>query len=753
MIINKISEINNLGIFNNFHWKKNCENFKQYNFLYGWNYSGKTTLSRIFKCLEDKKIHPDFPSFQFKLETDTINITERNIGQDFKIRVFNEEFIEENFKWNKEQHEIKPVAMLGKESIELENEVNELNEEKSRIGKEKNESLDRKEKRKNELEKTLTSKASDIRSILGITNSKEFDKSVLEDKINKVGSDYKNYFFTDNQYNSLLKTIRITNNYEIVPEIKIQLKLNDYIDDTKNILNKQVTSQQIIKKLEDNPNLSEWIRKGIDLHENETICQFCGNKLPSDLFDRLNKHFSDDFDKLIKEIDDKKEEIIAHKDYIEKFEVPDKSRFFPDYKDNYEKKKILLKEELDNYSNLLKELLKRLLAKKEKPFELLNFKDIKNNQKIIEIIISDINKIITNNKEKVQNLESEKEHAREKIIQYQVADAIEKIKYFPIKRLINIYENHISELDNKLIEIKNKIKNINQKIKAEAIGAEHINRYLELFFNDDKLQLQLLDNGKYRIHRDGKVAKNLSTGEKNIIALVYFFAHLEEKDFNLREAIVFIDDPVSSLDSNHTFKVYGFLSERLKDCGQVLITTHNFDFFNLLKDLIKNDSDKIPNQKLKKDKENYYLVKKIINSNHTKYSIIEKLPNILLNFKSEYNYLFSILKNFNETNDKSNFEMLYLIPNISRRFLEAYLFMKYPDGGKYNEKCKMFFKDENISDKQSALKLLDEYSHEQSPEHAQKFPDVNEVENSIKFILETLKKKDLEHYNALCRSI
>jgi len=57
--------------------------------------------------------------------------------------------------------------------------------------------------------------------------------------------------------------------------------------------------------------------------------------------------------------------------------------------------------------------------------------------------------------------------------------------------------------------------------------------------------------------------------------------------------------------------------------------------------------------------------------------------------------------------------------------------MKYPDGSNYNEKCKLFLKDENIRDKQSALKLLDEYSHEQSSEHAQKFPDVNEVENSI----------------------
>jgi len=266
---------------------------------------------------------------------------------------------------------------------------------------------------------------------------------------------------------------------------------------------------------------------------------------------------------------------------------------------------------------------------------------------------------------------------------------------------------------------------------------------VELVNANDKLKIETTDDGKYKLYRNDQIAKNLSTGEKNIISLIYFFAKLEETEFDFNNAVIFIDDPVSSLDSNHIFKAYAFINEKLKDCGQLFITTHNFDFFNLLKDLSKYDL---------KNKGKFYLVKKIINRTG-EFSYIENLPDVLLKFKSEYNYLFSILKPFNELNDKSNFKLLYLLPNILRRFSEAYLFMKYPDGKRFKKKYEKFFENESISEKQSTLKLLDEYSHEESPEHAQKFPDIMEVENAVKFILGTINKKDNEHYKSLCESL
>jgi len=108
MKIKKIKKIKNFATFIDFQWHDNCQEFGKYNFFYGWNYSGKTTLSRIFRCLENKLQHSDFPDAEFYLETVNKNITQRDISKDYPIRVFNEDFVEDNFKWNNEDAKIDP---------------------------------------------------------------------------------------------------------------------------------------------------------------------------------------------------------------------------------------------------------------------------------------------------------------------------------------------------------------------------------------------------------------------------------------------------------------------------------------------------------------------------------------------------------------------------------------------------------------------------------------------------------------------
>jgi wobble nucleotide-excising tRNase len=53
-MIKKI-DINKFGLFNAYSWDSAIGrniSFKRLNIIYGRNYSGKTTLSRIFRCIE-----------------------------------------------------------------------------------------------------------------------------------------------------------------------------------------------------------------------------------------------------------------------------------------------------------------------------------------------------------------------------------------------------------------------------------------------------------------------------------------------------------------------------------------------------------------------------------------------------------------------------------------------------------------------------------------------------------------------------
>lgn len=748
MKIKKLTQINNFGSFKNFEWSDELQELNKYNFFYGWNYSGKTTISRILRCLEKGTLHRDFSKAKFEIETNSGTITEKNLSNDYQIRVFNEDFVEEKFKWSDENPNIPPLLILG-DGGNLEKKQKQLTQERSKKESEKNDKENDKTNKETQIEKLLTDKASEIRNILGITNDREFDKSKLKSKIEIILPNYLTFLLLEDEKNKKLDFHR-SKKKEKVEFTLPELKLTGLISKVSKILSQRITPKQIIEKLKDNPKLNNWVREGIDLHKNEKECQFCGNSLPDDLFERLEKHFSQEYDIFIKNIKNLEDEMTSHINEIEKLIVrlPDEARLFEDLQSEYEKIVSVFKNGIISYTQGLNELKNELNRKKEKPFESLELKSIRDNTKEIEKYLEQLRSVLESHNLKVDSFESEKREVKEKLIKHFTAAFIKDENYFEKQQEIKNLGKNIENLEEEINKLKKNIDEIDKKIKAEAIGAEKINYYLKQFFYDDKLHVELTDDGKYyRLYRGGEIAKNLSTGEKNIISLVYFFAKLEESGFDFNNGIIFIDDPVSSLDSNHIHKIYGFISSKLKNCGQLFITTHNFDFFNLLKDeyILKQRSNQ-------KHEGSFYLVK-TVTSNNEKYSIIEKLPDLLFYFKSEYNYLFSILKNFNDSDDKTNYELLYLMPNILRRFFECYLFMRYPDGRKFKNKAEKFLERTSEDVKTTILKLINEYSHEQDPTHSTKYPDIQETIIVVKQILSLIFEKDEEHYKALCEPL
>lgn len=744
MKIKKIEKINKFGQFHDFKWKSDLDEFNKYNFFYGWNYSGKTTLSRIFRCLELKKLHNDYQNASFRIETDNGTLTEKNLDTDYPIRAFNEDFIEDNFDWNNEDAEIEPVLILGKESKDLENKLIKKQQEKKYKEEEKRNKEQQKREKENEIKNKLTRKAKVIREILSITNQSEFNRNTLEQKINQINDNFSKKLLSGEELNSLRSFISSQKLVKINTP-PITLKLSQFIDDVKQILNKKVTAQKIIEELKQNVSLSQWVREGLELHKGENTCQFCGNSLTPERIDELNKHFSQEFDSLISAIEQKESELNEHTNSINKYSLPDKARFYEEFQEKYEKLFEIFNQKKSEYVNTIKKLTEELERKKNKPFDVLSIDQPidKNIGNAIDDLFKEIQDLIKEHNDKVDSFDQKKEESKEKIKMHYAAEFIKDENYFSLKQDIENLKKEIKDLENGIKEDEDGINTIKSKINDSAIGAERLNEYLNKFFNDDSLKIESTNNGKYKLYRNGQIAKNLSTGERNIISLIYFFIKLEETNFDLGSAIIFIDDPVSSLDANHMHRVYSFLNEKIINIGQLFITTHNFDFFNLLKDMYKYD--------LKNKEGNFYLIKKIkVNQNYS--SSIEMLPNLLRKFKSEYNYIFCILNTFNKFPDKSQFNQLYLLPNILRRFFEMYLFMKYPDGEIFNKKANKFFGNDDNNKKTMTLKIMDEYSHEENPEHSLRFPDIQELSTAVEFILKSLENKDKEHYDSLFES-
>ena len=122
-MITKFKTIKNLAVFQNYIWDSfvrdsvgNVTTFKAINVIYGRNYSGKTTLSRIVRALEKGEISDKYENPEFEVSIkDTADATQVNLtAHGKKIRVFNEDFVKDNLRFIINSDEsINPFAILG----------------------------------------------------------------------------------------------------------------------------------------------------------------------------------------------------------------------------------------------------------------------------------------------------------------------------------------------------------------------------------------------------------------------------------------------------------------------------------------------------------------------------------------------------------------------------------------------------------------------------------------------------------------
>lgn len=125
-MIKRINSIKKFGIYESYKWDNSMLDFQKYNLIFGWNYSGKTTFSRIFRCLELESLHPDFScgKFEFELEDGTKK-SETNLSKSLEIRVFNSDYIEDNIRW---RGGLEPILILGEQNVKVQEELDEKKE-------------------------------------------------------------------------------------------------------------------------------------------------------------------------------------------------------------------------------------------------------------------------------------------------------------------------------------------------------------------------------------------------------------------------------------------------------------------------------------------------------------------------------------------------------------------------------------------------------------------------------------------------
>ncbi|EEL0556025.1 AAA family ATPase, partial [Campylobacter jejuni] len=459
--------------------------------------------------------------------------------------------------------------------------------------------------------------------------------------------------------------------------------------------------------------------------------------------------------------------------------------FYSNYKDSF----IALKEQLGvSIANYNKEILKieKKIKEKQKdvftPIKLENINDFSNE---IFLTLNQIENLCKENDEYTEKLLANQNEARERLRLNEVAKFAKDSDYLAkqdeveiLQQNINILEESIKTQDNKINLLNKRIENYKTKLSNLETSTSNINKYLKSYFGHNLLELKAKKddngqlNGEFEILRNGKQAKNLSEGECSLIAFCYFVASLKDANTKDKNPIIWIDDPISSLDNNHIFFIFSVIENeivRKNSFEQFFISTYNLDFLKYIKRLKKSKSKQSKNDEKEYDFPQYYFIEKSVKES-METSEVKKLPKCLEKYTTEFNYLFEQIykfKNIDGINDEDlKISLVYNFGNNLRKFLEIYLFFKYPNNFESLDKelIERFFNDTYQSDRidENHQKMVasiinryqNEYSHLREILSRGMQPiDIEESKKIAKFILETIKQNDKQQYKALVKSI
>lgn len=764
-MIQKIKKVSNFGIFNEIENNPDYTNFNKLNLFYGLNGSGKSTLSHLYSLLESKEIKSRFPNSKWNItKTDGNVITESDdIDSSLKIRVFDKGFIDRNLNWNETIQGILVVSEDKNEEIkQLKNKKEEKTKKKTVISKTLL-SLNGKKGGEKGLIKNnnnfLSESAKNIKQKFQLievedTHLSNYNKTKIENSLNSNKVEIKKNQLTVNEIEKLAQTIKPQDKEEIAtPNISSITQITVGYEKIVNILSSQITSQ-IIENLKDNLKKSDWVKTGLEFHKEDDECSFCGNNISKERMTTLNNHFSDSFKK-------NQEQIGNAITWIKGFknpELPSVNSLYKEYQNDYKLIYSHIQLELTKLNESLDRWVDALEIKANNPFEHSSKIITQFEITTIENLYSKAITIITNHNKKYLSASTIIQEAKNKLEIEYIKSEIKRYDYYKQKEIENITTKKEIKLQEELVKLEDEINILNSLVSTEALGATKFNADLYKFLGRKDIALDPQVNGGYKILRNGSLStkgSQLSEGEKTAIAFVYFINKLTERGNKINETIIIVDDPISSFDSNNLFSSYSYLKLHCNDAKQLFILTHNFNYYRLVRDWFdtKNKSQKQKHQKNSAKPKticNIYAIESFVKANLNRASFIKNADSTLLEYSSEYHYLFKKLVTFS-IKDKLDLDNAYQSANISRKILETFLKFKHPKkSNDFKQLLEKALKKTSFEEKEEYIyRFINKYSHAQDFDNDSSDNKLDEGVNVTKDILSLIKEIDEIHYKEM----
>lgn len=746
------------------------------NIFYGRNYSGKSTYSKIFQSIELKQLPEKYGDidFEIKLANQTLiksnEIATHTLPIDCKV--FNQRFIDNNIYLHNDNKLNSFQISIGSDTNEVLkkiedirlNEIKPRNEKLSQIESDIIEKQKKNKISKDSLDSKLRTTASKIKNFKNpsVVVGNKYDIRDIKEEFEKHSGHFPILPSQDDKDAAvelqkkveqaktriLEENIRKPQKIDLV-SLDSTFNFTLFLENTNNLLTKVVTVSNILDEYKNSPDKINWIKLGVDIHgENPEKCVFCGNSIDGDFIKNLKLAFSDELSSLENELALQNNRIKSEIQKLDSIPNISKEDYFNDSAADIQNINRDIKITIDNRRRVLETLKSKILEKQRDIFSKFEINDL-NWVDFSEIQVQ-IDSLYDDTIEQIEQFEDRKTKSIDFLRRYYI------VKKFPVSEFTQLSNevdkleediNEKSEEQKKITEEKEKIEQdiieLEGSLKSEFEAVKRINIILQNSLAHSEISLKSVDDEEgiyFEVSRNEERAYNLSEGEKSLIAFAYYIARLESLSTEEKsKTILFIDDPVSSLDENNIFYIYNLIFCLLDkdEFLQYFLSTHNLDFL------------KYTNKFSKKNKKDYYLIEKIKESKNVSLkSYIKKLPMHLSNKVTEFVFLFEqIYRVATENEDENNFFVFYNFPNNGRKFIETLLYFKYPDyKTKNDEKIIKYFGGENAPFIQ---RINNEYSHGEDRFDRTRNPiNTSEFNHDARIIIDAIYKNDPEQFNS-----